>query len=325
MRAAVQERYGGPDVVAVREVDQPVPGAGELLVRVEATTVNRTDCAYRAASPPIMRLFSGLTRPRAPVLGNEFAGEVTETGPGASQFAVGDRIFGYIEGSWGGHAEYLTVDEDASIARIPDGVDAKHAAAATEGAHYALAYTNHARVGPGMEVMVYGATGGIGSAAVQLCSHLGATVTAVGATPHLELVEELGADRVVDYTAGDFPADLVEEGVRFDTILDAVGKRTFGELRVLLAPDGLYLSTELGPKGQNPLLAVATRFRKGQKVAFPVPSHDKAMIEYLANLLGTGAFTPVIDRTYPLDQIVEAYEYVESGQKIGNVVIVPGG
>ena len=318
MKAALQTEYGPPSVVSVvDDVPRPTPGDGELLVEVRATTVNRTDCGFRAASPPIVRLFSGLRRPKRPILGNEFAGVVVETGPGVERFAVGARVFGYIEGPFGGHAEYLTVHEDASIATIPPHIPDELAAAGTEGSHYALAYTTAGRFGPGMDVMVYGATGAIGSAAVQIAKHLGCTVTAVCATDHLERVAALGADRVVDYTAGDFTQD----DQRYDVVLDAVGKSSWGACKRLLKPRGLYMSSELGRFAQNPMLAIVTRFSRGRRVKFPVPTHDCEMIEYLRDLMASGAFVPMIDRTYPLEQIVEAYEYVESGQKIGNVVI----
>lgn len=317
MMAAVQHRYGPPDVVTVVAVDTPSPGRGELRVQVQATTVNRTDCGYRAASPPIVRLFSGLRAPKALTLGNEFAGVVEQIGPGVTKFAVGDRVFGYIEGSFGAHAEYVVVGEGASIARVPRNVALEQAAAATEGAHYALAYARAGGVGPTSDVMVYGATGAIGSAAVQIMKHLGARVTAVCATEYLDLVAGLGADRVIDYTVDDFTRDEH----RYDCVFDAVGKSTFGACKGLLKPGGLYMSTDLGPFVQNPVLALATPLGRGRRVKFPIPRHDQRMIEYIRDLLASGAFRPVIDRTFPLDRIVEAYEYVETGQKIGNVVI----
>jgi NADPH:quinone reductase-like Zn-dependent oxidoreductase/dienelactone hydrolase len=313
----VQERYGGPGVVKIRQVARPRPSDGQLLVRVRATTVNRTDCGFRAGSPPIVRLFSGLRHPKAKTLGCEFAGVVAECGPGVATFGPGDRVFGYVEGAFGGHAEYLVVDEHASIATIPDGVDFRHAAAATEGSHYALASLRAGNIGPGIEVMVYGATGAIGSTAVQLAKHRGATVTAVCGTDHVDLAARLGADRVIDYQTSDFTADRE----RYDVVLDAVGRSSFRACRPLLKPRGLYMSTELGPHAQNPWLALVTRFGHGKRVAFPVPTHDQAMIEQLRDLMAVGAFVPVVDRTYPLDRIVDAYRYVESGRKVGNVVI----
>lgn len=317
MRAAVRTRYGPPDVVHVTEVDTPSPAADELLVRVHATTVNRTDCGYRTPTPAFARLLFGLTRPRSTVLGNEFAGEVVAVGGEVTAFAVGDRIFGYVEGSFGGHAEYLTVAQDGLIAAMPEGVTYAQMAPATEGAHYALSMIRRAQVEAGHTVCVYGATGAIGSAAVQLLKVLGVTVTAVCATPHLELVERLGADRVIDYTAEDFTA----AGQVHDLVIDAVGKTSFSRCRRLLKPGGVYVSSELGPFGQNPLLALVTPLLRGRTVLFPFPIHERHMVRWLGEQIDAGRFTPVIDRRYPLDEIVAAYEYVETGQKVGNVVI----
>lgn len=313
----MRERYGPPDVVSVREIERPEPGPRELLVAVRASTVNRTDCGFRAGSPPIVRLFAGVPRPKAKVLGCEFAGVVEQVGPEVTRFAPGARVFGYVEGRFGGHGEHLAVAEDAPVAAIPDGVGFDVAAAGTEGSHYALAYVRAGDIGPGTDVMVYGATGAIGSAAVQLAKHVGARVTAVCAGPHVELVAGLGADQVVDYTAGDF----TDDERRYDVVLDAVGKSSFAVCRRVLKPDGLYMSSELGRGAQNPLLAVVTPLRRGPRVKFPVPRDDQPMIEHLADLLASGAFRPLIDRHYALDDIVAAYEYVESGQKVGNVVL----
>jgi NADPH:quinone reductase-like Zn-dependent oxidoreductase len=317
MRAAVRKRYGAPDVVHLTEVEPPTPAADDLLVRVRATTVNRTDCGYRAGRPFIVRLFSGLRGPKVSILGNEFAGEIEAVGTRVSSFAVGDRVFGYNEGPFGAHAQYLTIPEHASVATMPANLTFEEAAPGTEGAHYALSFIRQAKVGGGDLVLVYGATGAIGSAAVQLLKAVGAEVTAVCATPHVALVEDLGADRVVDYLTEDF----TEDPRRYRVVLDAVGKSSFGSCRRLLERRGVYLSTELGRLSQNPLLAITTPLLRGRKVLFPLPKHDQAMVRYLADLIESGRFTPIVDRTYPLEEIVEAYRYVESGQKIGNVVI----
>jgi NADPH:quinone reductase-like Zn-dependent oxidoreductase len=317
MRAAVHTRYGPPEVVRVTEVDAPVAREDEVLVKVRATTVNRTDCGYRAGTPAFIRLFSGLRGPKATVLGCEFAGEVMALGTGVDSIQVGDRLFGYLEGSFGGHAEYVTVRADGSIAAIPQRMTYEQAAPITEGAHYALADLIKARVGAGKDVLVYGATGAIGSAAVQLAVELGATVTAVCATDHVELVEGLGAHRVIDYLKVDFTQDAE----RFDVVFDAVGKSSFGSCKHLLRPRGIYLSTDLGPFPWNPLLALVTPPLGGRRVQFPVPRDNAVIVNHLASLVEAGTFSPVIDRTYPLEDIVEAYRYVESGQKIGNVVI----
>ena len=190
-------------------------------------------------------------------------------------------------------------------------------AAATEGSHYALAFLRKAKIGSGSEVLINGATGAIGSAAVQLAKSLGADVTAVCGREHMTLVEGLGATRVIDYTAEDFTWD----DQTYDAVLDAVGKSTFGRCRRLLKPHGVYLSSELGPLSQNPILALVTPPFGGKKVAFPIPRNDQDMVRYLKGLIESGEFRPVIDRRYPLEQIAEAYSYVETGQKIGNVVI----
>jgi NADPH:quinone reductase-like Zn-dependent oxidoreductase len=317
MRAAVSDEYGSPEVVRIRDVKKPTPGPDDVLVKVHASTVNRTDCAYRSGSPRAARIVYGLVRPRATILGCEFAGVVEAIGQDVTRFDVGDRVFGYNEGAFGGHAEYLSIPAHRSIARVPDNVSDQEAAASTEGAHYALAMLRAARVRTGQEVLVNGATGGIGSAALQLLTTLGANVTAVCGTEHVQLVRGLGADRVVDYTAEDF----TQEQHTYDAVIDAVGKSSFGRCRRLLSPRGVYLSSELGPWSQNPLLALVTPLVHRRRVLFPIPKHDQAMVEQLGDLLGSGRFRPVIDRQYALEEIAEAHRYVESGRKVGNVVI----
>jgi NADPH:quinone reductase-like Zn-dependent oxidoreductase len=317
MKAAVQIRYGPPEVVRISEVEKPTLKDNEVLVKVHATTVNRTDCACRAARPFFMRLFTGLVRPRAKVLGNEFAGVLEAVGAGVTSFEVGDRVFGYNEGPFGAHADYMSIPERGSVATMPANVTYEQAAASTEGSHYALSHIRAAKIQSGQDVLVYGATGAIGSAAVQLLKGLGASVTAVCDTDHVELVRGLGADRVIDYTVEDFTKDEQT----YDVVLDSVGKSSFSQCKPLLKPGGIYLSSELGPLAQNPFLALIAPLHGGKKVMFPIPKHDQEMVGYFRGLLESGKFMPVIDRTYPLDQIVEAYRYVETGQKTGNVVI----
>jgi NADPH:quinone reductase-like Zn-dependent oxidoreductase len=299
------------------EIDRPAPRSDELLVRVHATTVNRTDCAYRAARPFFMRFFSGLRRPKATVLGNEFAGEVEAVGAGVTSFKVGDRVFGYNEGAFGAHAEYMTIPERGSVAVMPANSTFEEAAPGTEGAHYALSMIKAAQIQRGEDVLVYGATGAIGSAAVQLLKGLGANVTAVCGTENMALVERLGADRIVDYTTEEF----TDDEQTYDVVLDAVGKSSFNRCRRLLKPRGIYLSSELGHLSQNPFLALVTPLLRGKKVMFPVPKHDQEMVRHFKGLIECGTFKPVIDRRHRLDEIAEAYRYVETGQKIGNVVI----
>ncbi|MDH4159319.1 MAG: NAD(P)-dependent alcohol dehydrogenase, partial [Actinomycetota bacterium] len=301
----------------------PTVGEHDLLVKVHATTVNRTDCGYRSGKPFFIRFFSGLRQPKAPVLGNEFAGQVEQVGSAVTQFAVGDRVFGYVEGAFGAHAEYLSVPEDGSLATIPANLTYQQAAPGTEGSHYAMSFIRKAKIHAGQRVLVNGATGAIGSAAVQLLKTMDVEVTATCGADHLDLVKGLGADRVIDYTAEDFTQD----DQTYAAVLDTVGKSTFGQCKRLLVPGGVYLSSELGPMGQNPALALTTPLMRGKKVVFPFPEENQEMVQHFSDLMASGQFTPVIDRTYPLDQVVDAYRYVETGRKIGNVVIdvVPAG
>jgi len=318
MKAAVHTRYGPPDVVRVVDVPTPTPRDNEVLVKVHATTVNRTDCGFRGAKPFFARVFTGLVRPRVTILGNEFAGQVQAIGRSVTSFAVGDRVFGYDDTVCGAHAEYLTIREHASLARIPASLTYAEVAPATEGSHYALADIEKAKIRAGQRVLVNGGTGAIGSAAVQLLASRGVHVTAVCDPTHLELVRRLGAERVIDRTVEDFTQDAQT----YHLVFDAVGKSSFGRCRRLLEPRGVYMSTDLGPGGQNPFLALVTPALPGKSVLFAYPRHNQAMMNYFKNLMQSGQFRPVIDRTYPLAEIVEAYRYVETGQKVGNVVII---
>jgi NADPH:quinone reductase-like Zn-dependent oxidoreductase len=318
MKAVLTTRYGAPEIAHVANLPEPEPTIDELLVRVHTSTVNRTDCGFRAGHPWFIRGFTGVTKPKHVVLGNEFAGVVEAVGAQVRHFAVGDRVFGYTDTRFGGHAEYLVIRQDAAVATMPTDRDFDVMAPATEGSHYALAYIRAANIDDHSAVLVYGATGAIGSAAVQIIKSLGAHVTAVCNSPEqIDVVARLGADRVIDRTTTDFTLDTQ----RYDLVFDAVGKCSFHQCRNLLKPRGIWTSTDLGPLSQNPLLVLATRFSHGQRVLFPFPKIDQEMVEYLKGLVESGRFTPVVDRTYLLDDIVEAYRYVETQQKIGNVVI----
>jgi NADPH:quinone reductase-like Zn-dependent oxidoreductase len=317
MKATVLTRYGPPDVVRIAEVRKPAAKDNELLVKVHATTVNRTDCGFRAGRPFFVRLLTGLPRPRVTVLGTEFAGTVEAVGRGVTSFAVGDRVFGFKGLPFGAHAEYLTIPEDGLVATIPAGLRFEEAAPGTEGSHYALSFIRKAGIRGGQDVLVVGATGAIGSAAVQLLKQLGANVTATCGTQHMELVRGLGADRVIDYTAEDFTRD----SQRYHAVLDAVGKSSFLRCRRLLRPRGVYLSSEFGPLLQNLLLALVTPLARGRKVGLNISRDDPRMAGELQELIASGAFRPLVDRRYPLEEIVEAYRYVETGRKIGNVVV----
>lgn len=318
MKAAVRTSYGPPEVVRVVELEKPTAGDHEVLVKVHVTTVNRTDCGFRAAKPWIVRFFSGLIRPRVTVLGAEFAGVVEAVGSGVTSFKAGDRVFGFSEDRLGAHAEYLSIPEHGAIATIPENVTFEDAAPSTEGSHYALSFIRAAKIRSGDHVLVNGATGAIGSAAVQLLKEMGATVTAVCDREHIGLVRGLGADRVIDYTSEDFTKD----DQTYDVVLDAVGKSSFGRCKRMLKADGMYLSSELGPLSMNPILALVTPLFRRKKVMFPIPrKRHRESVTYFKEMIQSGGFKPVIDRSFPLDEIVEAYRYVETGRKIGNVLI----
>jgi NADPH:quinone reductase-like Zn-dependent oxidoreductase len=312
MKAAVRDRYGPPEVLRIAEVPTPAPKDDEVLVRVHATTVTRTDCHMRTARPFIWRFYLGLRRPRKHVLGAEFAGEVEAVGSAVTQFEVGDRVFGMRNGA---HAEYVCVRETGLVQRIPDGMPFEEAAAVVDGFYQGLAPLRRAKVGPATRLLVYGASGSCGTAAVQLGKHyFGAHVTAVCNTKNVELVRSLGADEVIDYLKEDF----TKRGETYDVVLDAVGKHSFFRSRRALTPEGRYFATD---RLYNFPLALLSRYVGRKKVVFAMEQPTQAHVALLKQLLEAGTYRPVVDRTYPLEDIVEATEYVETFQKTGNVVL----
>jgi len=317
MKAVVYTKYGPPDVLQLKDVPKPTPKDDEVLIKVHATTVNRTDCGFLRGKPSFVRFVSGLFAPKRMILGNEFAGEIETVGKDVKSFANGDRVFGYTGVRFGAHAEFLTMPEQGMLAAIPGNMTYEEAAPITEGGHYALNDIRKANVRSGQKVLINGATGGIGSAAVQLVKYYGAEVTGVCGTKGVELVRSLGADRVIDYTKEDF----TKTGGGYDFVFDAVGKSSFGACKKLLKPGGIYCSTELGFFYQNVLLPLWTSKLSVRKVIFPIPKETREDAVFFKELIESGAFRPVIDRRYPLEQIAEAYSYVEKGQKTGNVVI----
>lgn len=317
MRAWTHRRYGSPDVLQQEELPMPVPGMQDVLIRVRATTVNRTDTGFRSAEYVVSRLFSGILKPKRPVLGCEFAGEVVAVGAEVQRFKPGDKVFGYNDTRFGGYGQYLITPADGGMALIPEGWSYTDAVPLTEGVHYAWCDLKAAGIGPGSRVLVYGATGAIGSAAVQLAVSLGATVTAVCTTPYVERVRGLGAHVVIDRTTIDFRALPGP----YELVLDAVGKSRFKLCRHLITDDGCYISTELGPWGENVFLAMAGGMRKGPRVRFPIPSISRGDVVHFRNMAMAGTLRPLIDRVVEFDDMVEAHRYVETGQKIGNVVV----
>ncbi|MBC8051901.1 MAG: NAD(P)-dependent alcohol dehydrogenase [Sphingobacteriaceae bacterium] len=317
MRVIINTVYGPPEVAHLMEVEKPVPKENEVLIKVHATTVNRTDCGFRSAEYVISRLFSGIINPKNKTLGNEFSGVIEQTGAAVSLFKVGDRVFGYNDTKFGAHAEYMTMAESDNMATMPGNVSFDEAAAICEGGHYALCDIRAAKVVAGQEVLVNGATGAIGSAAIQLLKHFGATVTAICDTKNVDLIRSLQPDFVIDYQNEDFTK--LEK--KFDFVFDAVGKSSFGKCKPILKEQGIYISTELGKNWENIYLALSTPLLGGKKVLFPIPTINKKDVEFLKELVETGKYKPVIDRKYPLEDIVSAYRFVETGQKTGNVII----
>ncbi len=316
MRAAVCDRYGGPDVAQVRDAPKPTIGADEILVEVRSGSVNRTDSGIRRATPPIVRAFFGFRGPKRPILGCEFAGVVVDRGRDVAEFAVGDRVFGFDDSRFGGHAEYAAYRALGAVAKIPDDVSFETAGIATEGAHYALGALEAAHVGTGHDVLVYGATGAIGSAAVQLAVHRGARVTAVGNGDNLDLLRRLGAAEVVDHETEDFTA--TER--RFHLVFDAVGKAGWRRCKGLVADRGWFVATDFGDRFEN-VIAPAMTVWSRRRASFPLPRRTRQHVKLIASLLASGDFTPVHDTTYDLDDIAEAYRYVDSGRKTGNVAL----
>jgi NADPH:quinone reductase-like Zn-dependent oxidoreductase len=318
MRAVVYDRYGPPDVLRLEDVPPPVPKDDEVLVKIRATTVTRTDTGLRSAEYFISRFFTGLLRPKQRILGMEFAGEVEAVGSAVTELALGDQVFG-VKGS-GAHAELICVPESGSVAHKPADMSFEEAAAVIDGASLALACLRDADLREGRSILVYGATGSVGTAAVQLARHFGADVIAVCNTKNLELVKSLGADRVIDYTGEDFTKD----GQTYDVVFDAVGKTSFRRCRHSLKPGGLYAETDLGFLWHVPLLALLTRRLGDKKVKLGITRYTKEDVLFLKRLIEAGEYRAVIDRTYPLEDVVEATKYVETGQKTGNVVLTLG-
>jgi NADPH:quinone reductase-like Zn-dependent oxidoreductase len=318
VRAVVHDRYGPPEVLRLEDVERPVPKDDEVLVRIHATTVSRTDCALRAGQPFISRFVTGLRRPKRKILGSDLAGEVEAVGAAVSEFRVGDHVFGINPWKFGAHADFLCMRADAALAQMPPAVTFEEAAAVCDGAILALNCLRPADLRKGQKVLIYGASGSIGTAGVQLARHFGADVTGVCNTKNLELVRSLGADEVFDYTQEDF----TDNGRSYDVILDAVGNLTFSHCRGSLKRGGVYLATD----GLRNLVLTAWTARIGDKrVRFSIPPRfTKQDVVFLRELIEMGRYRAVIDRSYPLEQVVEATRYVETKQKTGNVVLTVG-
>ena len=316
MRAVVFDKYGPPEVQRLEDVERPVPQEDEVLVKIHATTVTRSDCGIRSAKPALIRLFFGLRRPKQRILGTELAGVVEAVGAAVREFAVGDHVFGSTNSFKSGtHAEFICMKESAPLVLKPAGITFEEAAAVTDGFVLARMCLDAAHVQKGQKVLVYGASGSIGTAGVQLAKYFETDVTAVCNSKNVELVKSLGADRVIDYTQEDF----TKGSETYDIVFDAVGKHSFSRSRGSLKPGGAYVATD---GFRNLFLALWTSRIGDKKALFPIPPHyTKKNVLFLKELIETGKYRAVIDRRYPLEDVVEATRYVETQQKTGNVVL----
>jgi NADPH:quinone reductase-like Zn-dependent oxidoreductase len=314
VKAVVQDRYGPPEVLRIAEIERPVPKDDELLVRVRASTVSQTDTHLRRPDPFVWRFLQGLRRPtRWPFLGAELSGEVEAVGSAVTDFQVGDAVFGHPSTWIGAHAEYVCIRQGAPLARKPAGMSFEEAAAVCDGAAQALATLRKAEVVAGSRLVIYGASGSLGTAAVQLAKHFGAHVTAVCGTAHVELVRSLGPDEVVDYRRADF----TRRGETWDAIIDAVGKYSFRHGRRALRPGGIYVATD----GLESFFWLVAARVTGRRMRMGAAQRRKADVELLRSLIEAGEFRAVIDRVYPMAEAAEAHRYVEGWHKAGNVVL----
>ena len=317
MRAAMYQAYGPPDVLTVVDRPTPVPRGDQVQVRVHATTVTSAECGMRRGEPRWGRVIIGPFRPRKGirVLGLEFAGEVTALGPAARRFRLGDRVFGFTGFAAGANAEYTCLSEGASLTTMPPNVGYARAAASVDGYTTAWYFLRRlAKVRHGQRVLVIGGSGSVGSYAVQVAKRAGAVVHAVCSGRNVELVESLGADRVFDYTVEDFAAS----GERYDVVFDTVGRSSFARCRPVLTPHGCYLPTT---GLMNNVLALRTAVTGGPRVRTGMSVRKHAALAELQDLLGRDEVRVVIDRAYPLAEIAAAHRHVDSGHKVGNVVI----
>ncbi|PEX94237.1 NAD(P)-dependent alcohol dehydrogenase [Bacillus cereus] len=299
MKAIICTKYGPPSVLKLQNVEKPTPKKNEVLIRIHATSVTTGDCRIRGFNSPLlfwvpMRIILGFRKPRNPILGVELSGEIEEIGTDVTQFKKGDHVFVLTELNLGGYAEYTCVHESGLIALKPTNVTYEEAAVIPFGGTSALHFLRKARIKKGQQVLIYGASGSVGTAAVQLAKYFGATVTAVCSNSNFELVQSLGADQVIDYTKENF----TEQGERYDIIFDAVGKIKKSLCQKVLTSTGKYVSV-------NGTMA-------------KVSKDDMILLKKLTE---TENLKPVIDRTYPLEEIAEAHMYVETGHKKGNVSI----
>ena len=315
MKAAVYTKYGPPEVLQVKEVEKPTPEDNEVLIRVYATTATLYDCWGRACTGPpgfgfLIRLSSGVRKPKRPILGTEFAGEIESVGKDVNLFKKGNHVFGFTGMNLGANAEYLCMPEDGALAKKPTNMTYEEAAAIPYGGLTALYFLRKGNIQNGQKILIFGASGGVGTFAVQLAKYYGAEVVGVCSTPKIELVRSLGADKVVDYTKEDF----TKSGEMYDIIFDTIGKSPFSASKRSLKKEGFYVFATFG-------LGRFFRVAFNKKAISGLVEEKAEDLIFLRELIEVGKLRAVIDKRYPLEQIAEAHRYVESGQKKGQVVI----
>jgi len=315
MKVIITTGYGAPEVLQLQERPKPTPKENEILIKIDATSVSSGDARMRRADPFIIRLIFGFTKPRTNIFGYVLSGEVKSIGKNVTRFKIGDNIFATTGMKMGAYAEYICLAEDGVVAIKPSNISHLQAAAIPFGGNTALYFLNEAKIKQGENVLIYGASGAIGSAAVQLAKHFGAVVTAVCSTANLEMVKSLGADNVIDYTKEDF----TQNRASYDIIFDTVGKSDFGSSVNSLTKNGRYLLSNAGPCQM--MRGMWSSITSSKKVISGVMKETAQDLIFFKELIETGSFVPVIDKEFPLEQIAKAHAYVDKGHKKGNVVI----
>ena len=322
MKAIVHTKYGPPDELQLKEVEKPIPGDNEVLIKINATTVTTTDCNARnftfvpGSFMLFARLMFGFKKPRIKILGIDLAGEIEAIGKDVKLFKAGDQVFGSPGTKFGGHAEYCCVPENGALAKKPADLSWEEAAAISLAGNTALFFIRDlAKIQPGQTILIHGASGAIGTYAVQLAKYYGAVVTGVCSATNAALVKSLGADKVIDYTKEDFTKSLE----RYDFVFSVVGKTTFSQCKGILKPKGIYLENMMEIK--DFLEVLWTSLTGGKKIKGGVSMERADNLNFFVELIESGKLNPVIDKVYPLERTAEAFQYVEQGHKKGNVVI----
>jgi len=317
MKAAIRRKYCNPEGLKVESISTPNPKKDELLIKVHATTINRTDCGVLTGLPYIFRLFIGATGPKRIITGTDFSGEVVQVGEQITKFKIGDKVWGLNDEGISSHAEYVCLKEKHNVDHMPANMSFEEAPACLEGAHYAINFLNKVTLNKGQTVLVNGAAGGIGTAIVQLLKIQGLKISVVCETKDIPLLKSLGASDAIDYTK----EEVMDSKNQFDFVFDMIGNYSFKDWKTLLSQKGIFISSELGPNNSFPFLALTTKFFSSQKVKFPMPLNIKRSMEIIKKHITDGNFKAVIDRTYPFEEISHAFAYVIKGFKTGNVIV----